>query len=90
MLSHSQDHVMTVSEAILKPVTQKSKLVYGCLLCKRNLTHTHSEEPGSTVPGLFNGGIFNKPRAIQLEQLLRQTFFPREAGPILTYRKRKS
>lgn len=68
---------------------QKSKLVFGCLLCKRNLTHTHSEEPSATAPGLFNGGIFSKPRAIQLEQLLRSTFFPRESGPILEYRKRK-
>lgn len=80
---------MIESEGTLKPVTPKSKLVYGCLLCKRNLTHTHDEEPDSTAPGLFNGGIFSKPRAIQLESLLRQTFFPHETGRILTYRKRK-
>lgn len=70
-------------------VVTRGKPVFACDLCIRKLPHTHNEESKPTAHGLFNGGIFIKPRAILLEKLLRQTFFPQETGPILTYKKYK-
>lgn len=64
-----------------------SKLVFGCRLCKRGITHTHEPHVELARSGLYNDGIFSLPRAKQLEEALRKTFFPLEPGPICTYRK---
>lgn len=70
---------------------QMNKLVYGCRLCKQGVAHTHEEPSRPLVKqsGLYNKGVFIKPRAIMIEQAIQKLFFPGVEGSICTYRKVK-
>lgn len=71
---------MTESEATLKPAILKSKLVFGCLLCKRNYPHIHEEDiPIFTQPP-------NRTRTLLLMQDIKRLFFPNHRGKWFTIR----
>lgn len=67
---------------ILKPATQKNKLVFGCLLCKRNYPHVHEETPPTPVVEKS----VNKTRTLLLMQDLQRIFFPNYRGRWYTVR----
>lgn len=67
---------------ILKPATPKNKLVFGCLLCKRNYPHVHEE----TTPTPVVDQPINKTRTLLLMKDLQRIFFPNYRGRWYTVR----
>lgn len=73
---------MTESEATLKPVILKSKLIFGCLLCRRNYPHVHEEE----IPTLAVKKSPNKSRTLLLMKDIQRLFFQNYRGRWFTIR----
>jgi len=73
---------MIESEGILRLVTQRNKLVFGCLLCKKNQPHQHEEPEKPQRKEL----PFSKTRTHLLMKDIKEIFFKNYRGRWYTVR----